>query len=66
MSVNRYCARSNALMAVETCSKAILALSFRHGKSPYFLRCCFSAVVGVDGAVSVFASVDGEDFLECT
>ena len=65
MSVSCYCARSIALMAVETCSKAILALSLRHGKSPCFLRCCFPAVFGVDGAVLVFASVNVEEFLEC-
>lgn len=27
-----------ALMAVKTCSKALLALSLRHGKSPCFLK----------------------------
>ncbi len=58
-------ARSNALMAVETCSKGIFGLLFGHGKSPCFLRCCFSAVVGVDGAVSILASVNVADFLEC-
>jgi hypothetical protein len=57
--------RSNALMAVETCSKGIFGLLSGHGKSPCFLRCSFSAVVGVDYAVSVFASVNVENFLEC-
>ena len=65
MSVNCDCARSIALMAVETCSKAILALCLGHGKSPCFLRCCFSALFGVDGALLVFAYVDVEEFLEC-
>ena len=61
-----YCgARSIVLMAVETCSKAILTLCAGHGKSPCFSRCCFSAVFGVDDAVSVSASVNGQDFLEC-
>ena len=58
-------ARSVVLMAVGTCSKAILTLCSGHGKSPCFSRCCFSAVVGVDGSVLVFAYVDVEEFLEC-
>ena len=57
-------ARSIGLMAVETCSKAVLALCGGHGKSPCFSRYCFSAVFGVAGAVSVFASVNGQDFSE--
>lgn len=35
-----------------------------HGKSPCFLRCCFSALVSVDCAVLIFASVDVREFLE--
>ena len=58
-------ARSNALMAVETCSKGIFGLLSGHGKSPCFLRYGFSAVVGIGYAVSVFASVNVADFLEC-
>lgn len=58
-------ARSNALMAVETCSKGIFAVLPGHGKSPCFSRCCFSAVVGVDYAVLVFASFNVGKFLEC-
>jgi hypothetical protein len=65
MSVSCYCARSIALMAVESCSKAILALCLGHGKSPCFLRLDFLKVFGVDGSVSVFASVDVEEFSEC-
>jgi hypothetical protein len=57
-------ARSNALMAVETCSKGNFGVLLGHGKSPCFLRCCFSAVVSVDCTVSVFASVDVGEFLE--
>lgn len=57
--------RGIALMAVETCSKGFFRLLSGHGKSPCFLRCCFSAVVGVDCAVSVFVSVDVENFLGC-
>ena len=54
-----------ALMAVKICSKAILALNLRHGKSPCFLRDDFLKVVGVDGTVLVFASVNGVNLLEC-
>ena len=57
--------RSIVLIAVETCSKAILALCLGHGKSPCFLRCSFLKVFGVDGAVLVFAPVDGDNLLEC-
>jgi len=57
--------RSIALMAVKTCSKAVLALSAGHGKSPCFSRYSVLAVVGVDGALLVFASVNVEEFLEC-
>jgi hypothetical protein len=56
---------SNALMAVETCSKGIFGVLSGHGKSPCFLRYCVSAVVGVGYAVSFFASVDVGEFLEC-
>jgi hypothetical protein len=57
--------RSIVLMAVETCSKGILAPCLGHGKSPCFSRYAFLMLFGVDGAVSVFASVDGVDLLEC-
>jgi hypothetical protein len=57
--------RSIALMAVETCSKAILTVGVGHGKSPCFLRCSFLAVVGVDYALLVLAFVNVEDFLDC-
>ena len=58
-------AYSIALMEVETCSNAILPLSGGHGKSPCFSRCSVSAVVGVDYAVLVLASLDVGEFLEC-
>ncbi len=58
--------RSIALMAVESCSKAISALYLVHGKSPCFSRWTFSSVFGVDDAMLVFASVDGVNLLECT
>ena len=65
MSLRCCSARSIALMAVESCSKGIFALCVGHGKSPCFLRCCFSAVFGVDGTVLVFAPVDGDNLMEC-
>lgn len=65
MFADSYCAAINALMEVETCSKGIFGLLFGHGKSPCFSRCYFSAVVGVDSAVLVFASVNVGKFLEC-
>jgi hypothetical protein len=65
MSVSFCVARSIALMAVETCSKAVLALFSGHGKSPCFLRCSFLKLFGVDGAVLVFASKNVGKFLEC-
>jgi hypothetical protein len=57
-------ARIIALMAVKTCSKAILALCAGHGKSPCFSRCSVLAVVGVDERVLVFGVVDGAFFLD--
>ena len=40
VSICRY-VRSIDLMSVKTCSKAILALSSRHGKSPCFSQVAF-------------------------
>jgi hypothetical protein len=59
------CTRSNAFLAVETCSKGVLAPSVWHGKSPCFLRCALLRVVGVDGRVSVFDVTHGSKLLEC-
>ena len=64
MSFSCCYARSIALMAVETCSEAVLALCAGHGKSPCFLRCSVLKVVGVDGALLVSASIDGDNLLE--
>ena len=58
-------ARSNALMAVETCSKGVFGVLSGHGKSQCFSRCGIFAVVGVGYAVLVFASVNVGKFLEC-
>jgi len=57
--------RSIDLMAVKTCSKAILALSLRYGKSPCFSQYSVLKMVGVDYPVLVLASVNVEEFLEC-
>lgn len=50
---------------VKTCSETVFGISTGHGKSPWFLRLCVLAIFGVDGAVSVFASVNVEEFSEC-
>ena len=65
MSVNCDCARSIALMAVETCSKAILALCLRHGKSPCFSEVTFLQLVSPDYPLLLLPSVDGAKNMEC-
>jgi hypothetical protein len=54
------------ILAVKTCSKALLALCLGYGKSPCFLEVAFLRLLGVDARVLKLASVDGADFLECT
>ncbi len=54
--------RSNAVMAAETCSKAILALCRGHGKSPCFSTSHLSRAVGLDWRVPFFIVVDGAFF----
>jgi len=56
--------RSIVGLAVKSCSKGIFAIASTYGKSPCFLRLDFLRLFGVDGTVSVFASVDVADFLE--
>jgi hypothetical protein len=51
-------------MAVRSCSKAIFAVLFGHGKSPCFPRCSFSAVVDVDSVSVDFAVIDVKEILE--
>jgi len=53
------------IMAVKTCSKAILALSLRHGKSPCFLRVAFLQLLVPDYPVLILPCLDGQEFLEC-
>ena len=57
-------ARSIVELAVKSCSKALFALSLRHGKSPCFSRCSVFALVDVDSAGSDFTAVDVEEILE--
>ena len=54
-----------ALMAVKTCSKAILALSGRHGKSPCFSEVTFLQLVGPDYPLLILPYVDGAENMEC-
>ncbi len=53
------------VMAVQTCSEAILAPSSGHGKSPCFSGAACLQVFGPDVASLVSLCVDGVDFLEC-
>jgi hypothetical protein len=71
MSLSGYCedskacdARSIAEMAVESCSKALFAGAWRHGKSPCFSRCGVFALVDVDSASVDFAVADVKEILE--
>jgi hypothetical protein len=57
--------RFGGFLAVETCSKAILALWLGYGKSPCFSRVAFLWLVGPDYPLLVCSCVDGVDFLEC-
>ncbi len=60
MFLSVYCEDSEACdargiveMEVEACSKAILALCPRHGKSPCFSEVAFLRLLGVDARVGV-------------
>ena len=52
-------------MAVKSCSKALFAVTLRHGKSPCFLRCGVFAVADIDSARVNSEPVNVDDFLEC-
>ena len=52
-------------MSVKTCSKAILALSSGHGKSPCFSQVTFLKLVGPDYPLLILPCVDVGEFLEC-
>jgi len=60
----QYDARGIALMAVKTCSKAILARVSGHGKSPCFSLYSVLAVVNVDCGVLNLHGADGGVFLD--
>ena len=51
-------------LAVKSCSKALFAGIWRHGKSPCFSRCIVFALVDVDYASVDFVVVDVEEILE--
>jgi hypothetical protein len=54
-----------AFLAVETCSKAILALCRGHGKSPCFLEVAFLELFGPDYRVTILPCIDGAENMEC-
>jgi hypothetical protein len=53
------------LMAVKTCSKALLVLTIGHGKSPCLLQGAFLQLLGPDYPLLILPCVDGREFLEC-
>jgi len=53
------------ILAVKTCSKAILAVCRGHGKSPCFLQVNFLRLVSPDYQVSISPCFDGTKTLEC-
>ena len=56
--------RSIVVLAVKSCSKALFAGIWGHGKSPWFSRCVLFEVVDVDWASLDFAVVDVKKILE--
>jgi hypothetical protein len=52
-------------LAVETCSKALLAVCRGYGKSPCFLEVALLRLLGVDCRVLKVTCVDGAKTLEC-
>jgi hypothetical protein len=54
-----------AVMAVKTCSKAILALCVTHGKSPCFSEVSFLSLFGPDYSLLILPYVYGAKTLEC-
>jgi hypothetical protein len=57
-------ARSIVRIAVKSCSKALLAGTLRHGKSPCFSRCSVFALVDVDYPSADSAVADVKKILE--
>jgi hypothetical protein len=54
-----------AVMAVKTCSKAPLAATLGHGKSPCFLRDAFARLIGPDYLLLILPCADGAKNMEC-
>jgi len=54
-----------AFLAVETCSKALLALCRGYGKSPCFLGVAFLRLLGVDCRGLKVTCLYGAKTLEC-
>jgi hypothetical protein len=54
-----------ALMAVETCSKALSVHGIGHGKSPCFSEVAFLQLVGPDYPLLISLYVDGAENMEC-
>ena len=52
------------ILAVKTCSKALLALRWGHGKSPCFLEVAFLRLLGPDYPLSILPCVDGAENME--
>ncbi len=53
------------LMAVKTCSKALLGFNQRHGKSPCFLQVTLLQLVSPDYPISILSRVDETKNTEC-
>jgi hypothetical protein len=63
---SRFClVRGSVSLAAKACSKALLAFSLRHGKSPCFLKVAFLLLFGVDARALKVASLNGANSLEC-
>ena len=54
-----------ALMAVKTCSKAILPYCLRHGKSPCFSELTNLSLVGPDYQLLILPCAHGAENMEC-
>lgn len=54
---------SFALMAVKTCSKALLVSNPRHGKSPCFSEVAFLGLMGVAARALKLACINGSEIL---
>ncbi len=64
-TVKQMFTRQRALMAVKTCSNALLVFSRRHGKSSCFSGVAFLQLFGPAYALLVLLSVDGVESMEC-